>query len=1062
MIKASMSEKCEINNNSSLPEAVLPSGSVFNTHMVFPHALLINASAGSGKTYTLAQRYAMFLISTTADSSLRNPENIIAVTFTNNAAKEMKQRILKYLKDLALGCNPDIHKICAALRLEEAEVRRRSGEMVDRLLDCYSDFQVQTIDSFFSGIFRLSAAELNYSADIETKFSAENIIDNAVMAVISMAGRSGRFDEKTVDRFLSLLPGDQSFVWNPAEAMKKTFSGFMSMESSLPYTLSAERSSGDKTLGIFREALELYREILGKVPEEYIRTAMRSVEDINSPSVLLERYYGTRSFFNGRIKWEKILSAVPEAEEYRKCMDKKIAELAEAYSFSYYQPYTELYPLFREKAELIKRRITNAITVSDISKCLSGYISENTVPEIYYNLGSRLNHFMIDEFQDTNRLQWNIMLPLIEEALSTRGSLFLVGDIKQAIYRFRHADYKIMSSLLPGGSVEESGLSTGMLPHGLECENLPVNYRSGGVITDYVAEVFRKRLPQLQQQYGLPDMTGLSSYIQAPENKNINKGYVHCELMSKKKGEKNSYAERLVTLVESAAKRHPLRDIAVLVDRNSTVEAVVSLLSSRKIPSASFSSLDIRKRPVIAEIISLLRFLDEPQDDISFFNFINGSIFSRASGLMSAEIHDFLCGRTDKELLYVYFRRHEVFMQLWEKLFQPLFSKSGYLPLYELICQIYVTFSLFDNFPEEQAALAKFQEAAATSSSRGMNTISSFLDYADSESGPDEDSKKEFAVALPEALNAVQVMTWHKSKGLGFPVVINIIDINRGRTSGMTYRENNDSLYPVYSVSEIEKNSALLKAWKKAEKTEELVQKLNTFYVICTRAKEELYNLVLPEEEKEDKSGESEKELPDAREIFFDYEAGSVNKEGTETEELPASLKVPVGRTDRKFVLNEPSCTVRDVDIRTRRRGELLHAVISAFENTVDIVSVAGIYDRLSGFYSTDDSYRNEDIAILEKFISCSEAALFFPEYGKCDVFSEREYLDRSGNMVRVDRVIITDSEVIAVDFKTGAESPEYEKQVKNYMSILAGVYGKPVRGFLAYIDPVNIREVFL
>ena len=1059
-----MDGKLSAQNNLSMPEGMLSSGSVLNPHMSFPHALIISASAGSGKTYTLAQRYAMFLISPSAESSPRNPENIIAVTFTNNAAKEMKQRILKYLKDLALGCNPDMNKICVALSLGEKDVRRRSGEMVNRLLECYSDFQVQTIDSFFSGIFRLSAAELNYSADIETKFSSESIINGAVMSVISMAGRSGKFDEKTVDRFLSLLPADKSFLWNPAEAMKDTFAGFMSMESSLPYTVSPEKGGEEKTLRIYMEAIEMYRNILDRVPSKYIRSSMRSAENLSSPRILLEKYYGTRSFFDGRTKWDNILSAVPDAEEYRDRMDKKIAELAESYSASYYQPYTELYELFREKAELIKRRITNAIPVSDISKCLSGYISKNTVPEIYYNLGSRLNHFMIDEFQDTNRLQWNIMLPLIEEALSTRGSLFLVGDIKQAIYRFRHADYKIMASLLPGGNFEESGLSAGMLANGLECGNLPVNYRSGGVITAYAAEVFKNRLPKLQRQYGLPDMTGLSSYMQEPKKGNEDKGYVRCELIKKSMGEKNCYGEKLIECVESAKKRHPLKDIAVLVDRNATVEEVVSLLSSKGIPAASFSSLDIRKRPVIAEIISLMRFLDGPQNDIAFFNFINGSIFRKVSGGISAEIYDMLCSRSSNELLYVYFRRQGRFRPLWEELFQPLFSKSGYLPLYELVCQICSAFSLFDNFPEEQAALAKFQEAAASSSSKGMNTLSAFLDYADSGNEPDEDSKKEFAVALPESLNAVQVMTWHKSKGLGFPVAINIIDINRGRASGMTYREKQGCLYPVYSVSQIERNSEELRAGKKEERTEELIQKLNTFYVICTRAKEELYNLVMIDETEEEAESGENKELPDAREIFCDYEAGSVRQSECGTEEPPAPLKVSAGRKDRKFMLNEPPRTVHAGDMRARLRGELIHAVISAFDSTADRAAIADIYDRLSGFYLSGSSCRDEDINVIEKFISCGDAALFFPKDrdGKCSILSECEYLDRDGNMARMDRVIISDSVVIVADFKTGAAMPEYTKQIKKYMGILSGVYRRPVRGFLAYIDPVKVEEVFL
>lgn len=1030
-------------------------GNVLNKNIEFPHLLLISASAGSGKTYALAQRYAVFLLAGNDGKSLpKASENIIAVTFTNNAAKEMKQRILKYLKSLVFDDNKDIAEICAALKLTKEEVKLRAEKNILLLLNSYSSFQVQTIDSFFSGIFRLSASELNYSPDIEIKLAARQLVKSATSAVIDTAGKAGAFDAKSVDKFLDLLPKSAVFHWNPAKDLEECFFKFLDLEAKVPLDIAQlPKDKKQACSELFAETIKEYKNLLSNkdIKPEFIREKMRNPDVFkNIPDFLSAYQTGKTTFFDAR----KIKNW-PKAAELKTFMDKKVQTLALAYARNYYLPYIQLYHFFRYKAEFIKRRLSNSISLFDISKKLASYISYETVPEIYYNLGNRLNHFMIDEFQDTSNLQWNIMLPLFEEALASRGSVFLVGDIKQAIYRFRHADYKIMSSFLYGKTEENTtySLPTAALAHGAECENLSSNYRSGGVLVSYVDDLFKNKLKVLLASAGIEDKTGLTAYTQNAIEEKLKSGFVRCEVIT----EEDDYSKKIISAVQNAMQRYMLRDIAVLVRKNDMVEEIVSLLSSAGIPSASYSSLDIRKRPIIGEIFALLKFLNSPQDNISLFTFITGDIFAKVSGLAKQELMQFIAEKNKKELLYIAFRNK--YPHIWSKYFEKLFKQSGYLPLYELLCLVYDTFDLFNNFCEDAAALAKLQEVISASASRGINTLTGFLDYALSEE-KDDDTIKEFAVALPEELNAVNVMTWHKSKGLGFPVVINLI--NEGRkpnNNNMAYEYLAGSIWPVY-ISKTTRFSPELSAKYNEDKLEEFIQLLNTLYVICTRAKDELYNIVI-NTAKPKKAAESAESLPNPLDIFETCECGQVDSAKVPENKDSYSNGIKPRYKGRDITLNEPPAKLPEDNRNKRLRGEFIHAIISEYrlDPKLSINSnIEKIYDRIKGLYACELD-KESTVKMLAGFIISNKAKDFFTNSAR-EVLCEAEFIDDKGQLIRLDRVLFFDDEIWVVDFKTGLINSDYSKQIKHYMQALRQIYTKPIRGLLAYVEINEVEEV--
>ncbi|MDP2867057.1 MAG: 3'-5' exonuclease, partial [Elusimicrobiota bacterium] len=420
------------------------------------------------------------------------------------------------------------------------------------------------------------------------------------------------------------------------------------------------------------------------------------------------------------------------------------------------------------------------------------------------------------------------------------GSLFVVGDIKQAIYMFRNADYKIMRDLLDkaeGKKEEAANLSLEPLGGELKYASLPVNYRSDGEVLAYVDKLFKDKLKNTPGLIG-GDITELTTYEQHVRPGRVKDGYVktgviELEDLDDPEGQK----DWLLEAVKSAAQRYPLGEIAILVGKNKRIEPVVEWLTEAAIPVASLSSLDIRKRKVVAELVSYLKFLETPSDDLSFADLITGDIFTRLTGLDRSGLNDFIFAARTRDcgaLLYAAFRNHPKYGKYWDDYLNEPFRKVGYLPLYELVSLIYGKLELFENFPEEAAFLSRFLEAACALEAEGVTSPRSFIEYA---SGEDEDKAAVFSIALPEYIDAVRVMTFHKSKGLGFSVVINLLYEEKGRSDPM-YFEEKDGAINVYHITKAAAGHCVnLGRVYNDRRTDGNVQDLNLLYVVSTRAR---------------------------------------------------------------------------------------------------------------------------------------------------------------------------------------------------------------------------------
>lgn len=1020
-----------------------------DTELKFPHALLISASAGSGKTYTLTQRYVQFLLSEGIPNN--GLSGILAVTFTNNAAKEMKARILAWLKELAL--DKDCRKMDETLELvslgREA-VSARAGALVDRIISDYSDFHIQTIDSFLARVMAASADELKLPLRAEITMAYDILIDLALYSMFARIGKAD-FPSDTVDKFLAVLPKTGSYPWNPVQRVKEHFNSFLNQEGKTAGLLALPAGDHEAALKAkFSAALKFCEGLIKHFGKGLVKPGAAAALAAGSVTDLLASYSFTYGIFNGVKKksfpsgWEKDIAHLNEL----------MIELTELNAVAYYHPYVGIYDRFKAELERVKRGKNDVIHINDIAKKLSAYINSGNVPEIYLKLGERISHFLIDEFQDTNRLQWDVMRPLVEESLSKTGSLFVVGDIKQAIYMFRNADYKIMRDFLDkaeGRKKHAAHISLEPLGGELKYATLPFNYRSDGRILDHVNTLFKDKLKSVPELIG-GDITELTVYSQSVPPDRLNRGYVKTDILEEDPGDPGRQKEWLLAAVRSAQKRYPLNEIAILVAKNKRIGPVVEWLTGAGIPVASLSSLDIRKRRVVAELISCLKFLETPSDDLSFSDLITGDIFTALTGLPRAEMLDFIFsargtgGAASDPLLYAAFRKHRKYREYWDKYLDEPFRRVGYLPLYELVSLIYGNFKVFDNFPGEQAFLSRFLDAIITLEAGGVANPRSFIEYA---SGTDEDKAAVFAIALPDYLDAVRVMTFHKSKGLGFSVVINMMYEERGQSDPMYFEEKEGAIHVYHITKAAAEASVKLRPVHACRKTDSDVQDLNVLYVISTRARHELYNLVI---RKVRKTAAGETVLLD---LFETSESGKTSDRTAEGRKASRPVEIVSGgvRPEQRFDALKPTCA----GFFETAEGELVHEILARFTELPGEPELSACCDELSPGYP----FRFDKPGIIKRllaFLEIPEAAALFSAAPGRQVLTEAEFIDRGGSLFRLDRVLIDKDSVTVVDFKTGRENTaKYAAQMKNYLSIVSEVYGKKAEGVLAYVD---LREI--
>jgi len=987
----------------------------------------IEASAGTGKTHRLARRYIELLM---RELPLRLG-SILAITFTNKAAGEMKERILAWLKEAAL--QGDFKWLEGKISPEERDkLRWKAKEAVENILKNYSDFRVGTIDSFVRKIALAGAYEIG----LPPRFD--------------IAQQPDPYFERALDELLESDP--EMFVNYARDYVRYRLGSSWFIKRHILDNLRKIYRHRNRYINELdlppQNFKELEEELKGLV-REFLNRADTSVmrkTDLDALNMLLrgpEKGYGDllgRAVFRAERAsdlFRKEARVSEELERLWRDIREKLPGLAVSFFNLKYKNLFEVSRPILDRLEKIKRE-SNLIFLEELNRRVYERLKDLEVPQIYINLSEIITHFLIDEFQDTNRMQWENLKVMIEEVFSRgKGSLFVVGDRKQSIYRFRGAYPELFSRV--GEEIKGPGVK-------LREEMLEKNWRSREVILKFVKSAFdpdnlRNHLPKDLK----PDVLDL--YEAVGETHNIppelrearRGGYVEVKRLEV---DSATLYERVqgefLRIVKDVLGRYAPGDIVVLVRKGKQAARVARWLSEENIQVISQSSLNLKDHSTVMAVVSLMKFLDTPIDDLSFANFILSRLFRRVSGEAFREIVKFVVQNPPKPL-YKEFQRQ--FPELWERYFSELFTRSvGFLPPYDLAVRIMETFSL-----EADLFLNQFLELLWSREALGENSLRRFLEFWDS-------ADDELSLDMPEGIDAVRVMTIHKAKGLEAPVIIvpfaqlkTGAGRGRGQESEPYLLEEDGKAIPLDLRSKLLNNFPWLKEVYLKKLRENYIDELNALYVAFTRAKDELYIINL--------------KFPSSKINYVgDYDFGYGREKwdenclrlgekgrGTPWKEAPEAEDKFVPSFSWKNKLREREEPLEG-PYSSRKRGERIHRVMEALGERPPSL------DRMEELTRGLSPEEREAVfwAVKEN-----------PDLFSGRVFTEFEVVDGEGNSRRLDRVVLGD-EIKVFEFKTGLEYPEkHLKQLSTYLSMVSEVFPKrPLRGIILYLDSRTRREI--
>jgi len=1040
-----------------------------------PQVLIVDASAGSGKTYCLAKYYLGLLLK--KDARPRQIEQILAITFTNKACREMKERILDFLKEIALDEFPDALQekdILSGLELGKQEARTKAARLMDYIITNYNFFQVKTIDSFINMILLGCAYQLGLSANFEIRDDRDDYLTLSLDDCIERANRDKGM-RRIFDDFLQqyiYLEGKNS--WFPKKDILSILSSMLYHANAYGSFFSKFDLAGTNLYQEKQGLLKFYQKLLKDAPDGLngtFRNSLAKFVDDNPELFDFEEISRRENFLKADIPMKK---GEPVPAGLKKLWDEirsRITELSEKEARAYFNCYIAIFELvyaaFRNYA-----RKDDVLFLEELNQQANSLIRENgvTVPELYYHLATRLRHYLIDEFQDTSLLQWLNLFPMVEEAISTGGTLFYVGDKKQAIFRFRGGEVALFEKIRR--DFRQYGSS----------EFLKQNFRSAKEIVEFNNAIFspanlRRFLNEQQEavkddlKYFSPeDMDEILEVFSGPAQEcsdSERHGVVRVEMVAcpglAERDER--IKEKTLALLDALTEtdRFAKKEITILGRGNKDVERISTWLIGKNIPVESEKTLNIKNNKFIKELLALLRFLNSPIDNLSFAAFILGDIFLKAAKLDKQKMEEFLFGLRQKlsgeEGFYIYreFRRN--YPELWAQFLEESFREVGYIGLYELLVDSLNRLQAFENFPDQQGFFMHFLQVI-TDSEEEHPGIADFLDYF-------EEIAETKLFVNSSGADAVRVMTIHKAKGLGFEVVIIpflYLDINelgsqaKKRKVSYVVEEEKDSLSLLRLDKKYARLSPQILSKYREEYRKEFIDELNVIYVALTRPKSELYAF-LPHG------------IKAANNVArFLLPQGTIQLGEPTTFRKPAkkeSSTLPIKASQywkwNEFLKEEFSEQTLLEKRENLLAGKVVHEILAAVGNLAKDDREKSLQEGLSRakdlFPLANGFSEHENMA--RKVLEAKELRPFF-YLTDVEVYQEKEVVDNQGRTKRIDRLIIGKKEAWVVDYKTRQEPQlDYRQQIETYKAIIKELYPRLiVRGFIIYLDELRAEEV--
>ena len=1070
------------------------------------------ASAGSGKTFTLASEYITLVV--------KNPQDyrsILAVTFTNKATQEMKTRILSQLYGIAHSL-PDSEAYYEQVRMKtgfsEQTIRENAAKALSLLTHHYNEFRVQTIDAFFQSVLRNLARELNLTANLRVDLNDEQVEAQAVDELINSLEEGEEVLNWIRDYIDKNIEDDKG--WNVISQIKdfgkNIFKDFYKdHKTELDNRFSDESFCND----FITDLRERRTRILNRL-NEHAKQMYKKIRDANLDNPNLFNR-GANGLLSHIIKLTKgtpsndptpqyVQSCIDSADKWpaSKCPAKEraaIIELASAslcsdlkilndYRIKDWREYQSCNLTLKHLSQL---RLLHAISeaVDEINKDTNRFMLSNTqsllctlmkdsdTPFVFEKMGAYLKHIMIDEFQDTSTIQWNNFRKLLDNCMAQVDSHnLIVGDVKQSIYRWRQGDWKLLNNIEHEFTKEQ-----------IKIEPLDTNYRSEENIIRFNNAFFKQAVLQTVKELESEGIQGATELVEAYKEieqkprKDNGKGCVRIKLFRYDSKNASDYKQKILNeLIENIRQLldqgYKQKDIAILARSKTVIPDIVDSFQNidTNVSLVSDEAFRLDASLAVNVIIEALRLLTHPHDKLTESKLVK--LYQQQVIKTGKDINVLFVGENSTEL----------------KSFLPSgyidkFESLSRLSLIDLVDEIYSLFSL-DSLEGQSAYVCTFYDTLNEYLRDHPADIDDFIEEW-------EDTLSSNTIQSDE-VDGIRLITIHKSKGLEYDnVLIPFCDWELEKTNGITIwcsGDDKEKPYGELPLIPVDYSSKMLGTVfeddYKEEHLQNTVDNMNLLYVAFTRAGKNLF--ITGKKYKEKTSGKSErshiiqyiieelaKELPgaiiddagDNGPISFEFGTLSTCEERVEKEKATENpfelspkthkLKIetfPHPVSFRQSNKSHDFIKGEDIDPSDARRyikvGNVLHQLFSTILTEADIEPRLKELEQAGIIYNDDITSRE-----LQDKISCALSNekvknWFSPRWKLFNECTILDYDKETGDVYehRPDRVMTDGKEMIVVDFKFGKPRDEYHEQVQRYMRLLMRMGYKQVSGYIWYV----------
>ncbi|MCD7900555.1 MAG: UvrD-helicase domain-containing protein [Bacteroides sp.] len=1053
--------------------------------------LIYKASAGSGKTFTLAVEYIKLLI-----LNPRAYRRILAVTFTNKATAEMKERILSQLYGIwtgDAGSKPYLEQVCKSIGWKEEQICQAAGAALRSIIHDYSQFRVETIDSFFQSVMRNLARELELSPNLNVELNNDEILSEAVDSMIEKLQPTSPVLAWLLDYINEKIANDKR--WNVSDEIKKFGKnifdeGYIEKGTVLRELLKNPdniKNYRQKLHALMTSALKEMESFADQFEEELAGHGLTVVNLKNNTKgiagyfIKLKKGELNNSIRNKTMEkclvdekewgsktsphYQQILSLatsslIPLLERAERAREKNNYIVSSCRLSLQHLNKLQLLTNIDEEVRILNRE-NNRFLLSDTNTLLHRLIQDDDPSFVFEKIGASIRNVMIDEFQDTSRIQWSNFRMLLMEGLAQGAYSLIVGDVKQSIYRWRNGDWSILNNLND---------RIGNFP--INAKTLNTNRRSESNIISFNNLFFQEAVDflnsihrNLLNEECYPLKKAYQDIVQESPREE-KKGYVKISFLDK--NEEHDYPEQTLTelgeeIKKLSANGVQLNDIAILVRKNKNILLIADYFDKEmQWRIVSDEAFQMNASVAVNMLMDALRFLSDPSNQVAYAQLMvsyQNEVLRRSYNLNELLLED-----TTRFL---------------PKAFIDNISSLRLMPLYELLEELFVIFQM-ERIEDQDAYLFAFFDAVINYLEDHSSDLESFIEYWE---------KKLCEKTIPGGeIEGIRIFSIHKSKGLEFHTVL--VPFCDWKLENETYNQliwcapqevpyNEIDFVPV-NYSGIMAESVYRKDYLQ-ERLQLWVDNLNLLYVAFTRASK---NLIVWSHKKQ-KNTISEvlfnslSSVAAQQIMIWDeenpYEWGELcpsEKKDSDTNSnklLQTPLKRPVKMEALHHQVefrqsNRSSDFIQGIEAeesssRFIDRGKLLHALFSDIQTVEDVEPALQklVFEGIIGDTDTEEEIR----LILQHAFDDPQAFDWYS--GQWQLFNECAILYKDKGVLQIrrpDRVMMKPGEVVIVDLKFGKPQKKYNKQVREYMQLLTRMGYKNIEGFLWYVEQSLIEPV--